>query len=182
MEKNDFENFEKLFFENFLKIFRPKNIFWGKSENHPKIENRKSNFRFSILGWFSKFPQKIFFRRTFFKKFSKKSFSKFSKSIFSMIKKYFSSNFFLEERYDLVLLILRFLCPSVQKCGFRVGLSEKTPDFCTNPRLYNRGFIYGWLLLWSLACKKRTIWQIHGFLDFSGAISDKVGVRAVKPL
>ena len=58
-----------------------------------------------------------------------------------MIKKYFSSNFFLEERYDLVLLILRFLCPSVQKCGFRVDLSEKTPDFCSYRRLYNRGFI-----------------------------------------
>ena len=41
MEKNDFENFEKLFFENFLKKIRPKNIFWGKSENHPKIQNRK---------------------------------------------------------------------------------------------------------------------------------------------
>ena len=65
----------------------------------------------------------------------------FEKKIF-VIKKYFSSNFFLEERYDLVLLILRFLCPSVQKCGFRVDLSEKTPDFCRNQGLYNRGFIY----------------------------------------
>ena len=71
---------KNFFFENFLKFFRPKNIFWGKSENHPKTENRKLDFRFSILGWFSDFPQKIFFGRKNFKKFSKKSFSKFSKS------------------------------------------------------------------------------------------------------
>ena len=131
MEKNHFENFEKLFFEKTLNIFRRKNVFWGKSENHPKIENQKSDFWFSVLGWFSKFPQKIFFRRKIFKKFSKKKLFEIFKINFLHDEKiFFVRIFFKVQELDHTVPMQPTTPPNSASARFGQGISAGGPWIC----------------------------------------------------
>ena len=102
--KNIFSSWRKLilkisnnfFFENFLKIFRRKNVFWGILKIIPKskIENLIFDFRF----WddFQNFPKKYFFDEQFSKNVHTKKLFEIFKIIFLHDEKIFFVRIFFK--------------------------------------------------------------------------------------